>query len=961
MRPAALALRLLTATALVAASVAVATPAAAVQDTATYINWEPDLPTLTASVTGFDTRGGTNVVIPPTFTVGGNTYRVTSIAAAAFQAKNLTSISIPSGVTSIGAAAFATNRIATVTIPDTVTSLGVSVFANNRLASVSIGSGLSTIPNLAFTGNVLSSLTIPSTVTTIGQSAFATNSLTSLTIPDTITSLGTYAFANNLLTSLSIGTGITAVPDYAFRTNNLTTFTIPPHIWSIGISSFDSNRLTSLVIPDTVTFINDYAFDRNAIQTLTIGRGLSTFGLAAFDHNVITSLSLPSTLTSIPGYAFRYSQLTSVSIPSSVTSIGNQAFYQNRLTTATIPAAVTSIGPSAFDTNAQLTSVKFLGAAPTTITDAGVGGAQPSLGRVQTLVVDYDPAFSSTFTISNGKWRGYTVRASVPVTAGGSVTTTTTGTVAGDGVQEHTVKASVRNDLGNPAVGATVSFTTSPPVVDLSSTTCVTGTDGTCTITATSESVGTFAVYASITAGSIGATNVTFAPRPATTADSTITSDVDEIVADGQETATVTITARNNLGAATGVSAGTVSATSTIGTLSAVTDNNDGTYTATLTSDEPGDAVVSFTIAGAAGANTVTIEVTPRVAVAAYSIIATDVTTIVADGDDTATITVTARDRDGVALTASGGTVTIESSLGTVSAVTDNGDGTYEATLTGTTAGDATVSFSINGSDSPNTVSVTIDPRPADAASSTIESDTASIIADGTTAATITITARDATGAAVATSAGTVTASSTLGTLSAVTDNGDGTYTATLTGAATGDAVVSFTLGGTAATNTVTVAIIPRPADATTSTITADATSIVANGTDTATITITARDADGNALNRSAGTVTATAAPTVPAVAAAVLTPVTDNGDGTYTTTFSTTTAGSTTIAFRIVGTDAASTITITAVAVAVTPAADGDDTLAVTGADPSSALAFGGVLLALGAALLVRRRRAQH
>jgi adhesin/invasin len=79
------------------------------------------------------------------------------------------------------------------------------------------------------------------------------------------------------------------------------------------------------------------------------------------------------------------------------------------------------------------------------------------------------------------------------------------------------------------------------------------------------------------------------------------------------------------------------------------------------------------------------------------STIAASPGTIPADGGTSSRITVTGKDAGGNPMTTGGATVTIASSLGTVSGVTDNGDGTYTATLTSTTTGSADVSATING------------------------------------------------------------------------------------------------------------------------------------------------------------------------------------------------------------------------------------------------------------------------
>ncbi|MEN9332102.1 MAG: hypothetical protein RLZZ94_1192, partial [Bacteroidota bacterium] len=75
----------------------------------------------------------------------------------------------------------------------------------------------------------------------------------------------------------------------------------------------------------------------------------------------------------------------------------------------------------------------------------------------------------------------------------------------------------------------------------------------------------------------------------------------------------------------------------------------------------------------------------------------------------TSTITVQLKQSNGSNLTTSGGTVVISASVGNVSSVTDNNDGTYTATYTApNSSGSALITFSLNGVTSSNSASVTI-------------------------------------------------------------------------------------------------------------------------------------------------------------------------------------------------------------------------------------------------------------
>ena len=83
-------------------------------------------------------------------------------------------------------------------------------------------------------------------------------------------------------------------------------------------------------------------------------------------------------------------------------------------------------------------------------------------------------------------------------------------------------------------------------------------------------------------------------------------------------------------------------------------------------------------------------------------------TSVVADGSTTSSVTVTLADASGNLLTASGGTVALSSTgSATIGAVTDNGDGTYTATVTNTIAESVTISGTLDGAAITDTATVT--------------------------------------------------------------------------------------------------------------------------------------------------------------------------------------------------------------------------------------------------------------
>jgi DNA-binding beta-propeller fold protein YncE len=103
---------------------------------------------------------------------------------------------------------------------------------------------------------------------------------------------------------------------------------------------------------------------------------------------------------------------------------------------------------------------------------------------------------------------------------------------------------------------------------------------------------------------------------------------------------------------------------------------------------------------------------------------------------------------------------------------------------------------------------------PVTASASTITATPAKVPADGTSTATITVQATDANGRDEPTGGDTVTIKTTLGTLSPVTDNNDGTYTATLTSTTTGQAVLHAKINGSGLIAEATVTFTKPPAGA---------------------------------------------------------------------------------------------------------------------------------------------------
>ena len=329
-----------------------------------------------------------------------------------------------------------------------------------------------------------------------------------------------------------------------------------------------------------------------------------------------------------------------------------------------------------------------------------------------------------------------------------------------------------------------------------------------------------------------------------------------QIVANGTDTATVTVTVQSRTGD-TVPGSYAVTLSTTLGSLPAsptVVTTTLGVATATLTA---GTVVGVGQVQAALGAITATQAITLTAGNATTVDLSTNETELAANGTDTATLTATVRDAQGHAVT-NGTAVTFTTTLGSLGAspyVTATSGGVATATLTaGTTLGDAKVVAQVGTIT--DTVTITLAAGPA--AEVELTSSRSSMPADGSATAALTVTVSDAQGHAVADGT-TVTVTTTLGSLGAspyvATTNG-GIVTATLTaGTTAGDARVLARVG--TMTDTVTIALLPGEPDDVA--VTASRSSMPANGSSTAALTVTVSDSHGNPVaNGTPVTVTTT-------------------------------------------------------------------------------------------------------
>jgi len=416
---------------------------------------------------------------------------------------------------------------------------------------------------------------------------------------------------------------------------------------------------------------------------------------------------------------------------------------------------------------------------------------------------------------------------------------------------------------------------------------------------------GTFMTTATGTSTTAGGTSNPFAVNPggASATTSSMTAAPTSITADGTSTSTITVQLKDANGNNLTTGGDTVMLATTLGTLSALTDNGDSTYTATLTSATiTGTATVTGTVNAVAITDNATPSFTVGAASATTSLITALPTSVTANGISSLTITVQLKDSNGNIITTGGDSITLATTLGTLSAVTDNGNGTYTATLTSaTTTGTATISGTVNGQAITDSATVNFIAGVATQLAFTVQPANAQATVPISPA--IRVQVQDATGNLVSTGTNNITLTfannpggATLsGTLTVVSVGGVATFSnisidridAGYTLTASGAGLVS----ATSASFDITVGIASTLA----SVITASPTSIPADGASNSTITVQLKDSNGNNLTTGGDTVTL-------AVSLGSLSVVTDNNNGTYGATLTSTTTGNATITGTVNG-----------------------------------------------------------
>jgi adhesin/invasin len=316
-------------------------------------------------------------------------------------------------------------------------------------------------------------------------------------------------------------------------------------------------------------------------------------------------------------------------------------------------------------------------------------------------VNSYAGDISSNLVVVPGAITQYAVSATTPQTAGTAfnVTVTAQDAYANTVTNDSSTAVTLGSGSGN------VTFPGGNPV---------TPANGTFTVSAND----TVAENTTITATDVNGTNgisssITVNP---TSLDHFAISGVSSPQTAGTPITGITLTAQDVYNNTVTGFAGTVVYSGTaeiVGTSSAFTAGVLSGVSVTPTVKGSGETLI---VTGSGKTGTATFNVNPGAVSASHSVISASPTSITANGTSTLAVTVTEKDADNNQENGAGEvTPVLSASSGSLGALTDNGNGTFTATLTSsTTAGGATVTGTIGGTAIGTSAAVAFTPGPVD-------------------------------------------------------------------------------------------------------------------------------------------------------------------------------------------------------------------------------------------------------
>ena len=329
-----------------------------------------------------------------------------------YSCNQLTQITLPDGLEYIGEGAFCNCRkLESVRIPKTVKKIGyyafdcynyyqencgiksievdpenkVYAFENGVLfdkamtelikypsgkkdKSYAVPEGVVTISDRAFNYcPEISSVTLPQSVAYIGSYAFYDcGKLIDIDLPKSVETIGEGAFADcSNLESIVIPDGIISINNATFRNcYRMSSVVLPSGIVEIGDGAFeDCHRLEQISLPGDLIVIGKWAFDNTGLSQLTLPKGLIAIGDSAFRNCNISALKVPDSVDYIGRGAFaECSGLVKAELPDGFSLINSETFFRcERLTEIILPDSIKMVGDSAFSNCVSLTDVNYKG------------------------------------------------------------------------------------------------------------------------------------------------------------------------------------------------------------------------------------------------------------------------------------------------------------------------------------------------------------------------------------------------------------------------------------------------------------------------------------------------------------------------------------------------------------------------------------------------------------------------
>ena len=298
--------------------------------------------------------------------------------AAFYYAKNLTCVTLGTGVKTIGADAFdGSKKLKTLIINGKVTEIGASAFSDCEISDIYItdiamwcrisgvenlmGSGSE--KTLYLNGEAITDLVIPDGITAIGTSTFyGVKNLISVTVPTSVISIGKFAFRNcNSLKSITlpfVGASRTAKNGY----DQVFGYIFGYRTASSGVGSGGTNQyeryyyyipssIRTVIISDGATAVAEKAFYRcGNLVNVVLPDSIETIGTSAFEYcDNLESIRLPFLGASrtasngydqVFGYIFGY---TALDQQNSAMTWTYQTYYKGKWYYFNIPSSIRNV------------------------------------------------------------------------------------------------------------------------------------------------------------------------------------------------------------------------------------------------------------------------------------------------------------------------------------------------------------------------------------------------------------------------------------------------------------------------------------------------------------------------------------------------------------------------------------------------------------------------------------------